>query len=147
MAKTRLYLDICCFNRPFDEPLTPLVRLEAEAVSLIQQQISLGKVELAWSFIMEHENADNPYEDRKRAISAWRQRAVVDVEAEDDVFRRALLVVKCGIKSMDALHIACAIVARCRFFLTTDKKVLKKRIDGITLLNPMDYIQTAEDGP
>ncbi len=45
---------------------------------------------------------------------------------------------------MDALHIACAIRARCRYFLTTDKKILKKRVAGITLLNPMNYVQETE---
>ena len=143
--KIRVYLDNCCFNRPFDVPITPLVRLEADAKTHVQRQILKGDIELAWSFILDHESADNPYEDRKKAILLWKHRAVVDIEVEDEVLRRALVIVKRGIKSMDALHIACAIQAKCHYFLTTDKKLLNKQIEGITLLNPMDYIRVEDE--
>ena len=139
--KIRVYLDNCCFNRPFDVPITPLVRLEAEAKMYVQRQILHENIELAWSFILDHESADNPYEDRKKAIVLWKSRAVVDIGDEEEVLRRALFIAKNGIKSMDALHVACAIQAQCHYFLTTDRKILNKQIDGITLLNPMDYIR------
>ena len=32
----RVYLDNCCYNRPFDEQTQPSVRLETEAKLLIQ---------------------------------------------------------------------------------------------------------------
>ncbi len=144
--KTRVYLDNCCFNRPFDDPSNLLVRLEAEAKTYVQQEIRNGTVELAWSFILEHENADNPYENRKNAIAPWKHLAVVDVGAEEEVFRHALVIRECGIRGMDALHVACAIVAQCHYFLSTDKKLLRKRVNGITILNPMNYVQEAERG-
>ncbi len=145
--KTRVYLDTCCFNRPFDDPVTPLIRLESDAKLHIQKQILDRKIELAWSYVLEHENADNPYENQKRSITRWQRLAVVDVDESEEVIKRAVAITQYGIRSMDALHIACAIQARCRYFLTTDKKVLKKRIDGIAIVNPMDYIQQAEEFP
>ena len=142
--KIRVYLDNCCLNRPFDEPLTTLVRLEAEAKLHIQHQIRAGKIELAWSFMLDHECADNPHEDRSKAIDPWKYRAVVDIGADEDVFRQALIIKKCGIPDADAIHIACAIKAQCRYFLTTDKRILRKRVEGVALLNPVDYIQQVE---
>lgn len=32
-----------------------------------------------------------------------------------------------GFKAHDALHIACAVFSDCEYFLTTDKRVLKKQ--------------------
>lgn len=142
--KTRVYLDNCCFNRPFDDPVNLVIQLEAEAKTYIQREIQSGNIELAWSFILDHENTANPYEDRKSAIAPWKHLAVVDIGAEKEVYHRASVIGKRGIRNMDALHIACAIQARCHYFLTTDKKILKKRIDSITLMNPLNYIQEVE---
>lgn len=142
--KTRVYLDNCCFNRPFDDPSDLMVRLEAEAKTHVQQKIRDGDIELAWSFILEHENADNPHENRKRAIALWKHLAIIDIGVNEEVFQRGLAIAKCGIRNMDSLHIACAIAARCQYFLTTDKKMLKKRVKGITLLNPVNYVQELE---
>ncbi len=144
--KIRIYLDNCCLNRPFDDPAMPLIRLETDAKLHIQKKILDGEIELAWSYILDRENMANPYEERRQAIAPWKHRAVVDVGASEGVFRRALVIGKCGIQSADALHIACAIKARCRYFLTTDKQILKKRIEGITLLNPVDYLSQVEGG-
>jgi len=47
----RVYLDNCCFNRPFDDKSQIRVKLEAEAKLYIQEEIRLGKLELIWSYI------------------------------------------------------------------------------------------------
>lgn len=143
--KVRVYLDNCCFNRPFDDPVTPLIRLESDAKLHIQKQILDGEIELAWSYILEYENAENPYENQRRSIAQWQDLAVVDIDESREVVELGTAIMKHAIKNKDALHIACAIKARCRYFLTTDKKVLKKKIDGIAILNPMDYIRETED--
>lgn len=88
--------------------------------------------------------SSNPYEDQKRSIAQWKRLAVIDIYESKDVIERAVAIAKNGIRNKDALHIACAIKARCRYFLTTDKKMLKKRVEGITLLNPLNYVQEAE---
>lgn len=144
--KDRLYLDNCCFNRPYDDPLNLIIRLEADAKVHIQKQIHDGQVELAWSYILDYENAASPYEDQKRSIARWKRLAVVDIGESRDVIEQALVIAKHGIQNKDALHIACAIKAKCRCFLTTDKKILRKRVEGITLLNPLNYIQEVEGG-
>ena len=48
-----------------------------------------------------------------------------------------------GIKSADAIHLACAIEARCDWFFTVDKGVLKKvsQIGEMRVANPMDYVK------
>ena len=47
-----------------------------------------------------------------------------------------------GLKSKDALHIACAIEGKAEYFLTTDDKILKKgkHIKEIKIIDPIERI-------
>jgi hypothetical protein len=54
----RLYLDLCCFNRPFDDQGQLLVRLQTEAKLAVQESIRNGAHTLIWSAILDLENAD-----------------------------------------------------------------------------------------
>ena len=76
----RVYLDNCCLNRPFDDQRQMRVRLEAEATLCIQEHIRSGTLELVWSYMLDFENAANPFEERRTTISGWRQYATQDVE-------------------------------------------------------------------
>jgi len=35
----RIYLDMCCFNRPYDDQSQARIRLETEAKMLLQQKV------------------------------------------------------------------------------------------------------------
>lgn len=41
----RIYLDNCCYNRPFDEQTQLRIRLETEAKLAIQRQMRMGVLE------------------------------------------------------------------------------------------------------
>ena len=45
----RVYLDNCCYNRPFDEQAQLRVRLETEAKMEVQSLMRLGILEYVWS--------------------------------------------------------------------------------------------------
>ena len=68
----RIHMDNCCFNRPFDGQGLLKVRLETQAKLGIQQSVLDGRLELAWSFVMEYENDENPFADRRNQIEKWR---------------------------------------------------------------------------
>jgi len=57
----RIYLDNCCFNRPFDRQDDITTRLETEAKLYIQNQIKAGTLKLVWSYILDFENSRNPF--------------------------------------------------------------------------------------
>jgi len=137
----RIYLDNCCYNRPFDNQFDIVVKLESEAVSFIQERIKLGKLELVWSYIMDYENSFNPFEDRQISIDKWRQYAKEDVNANAEIVKQAENLKSLNIKKKDALHVACALYAKCQYFLTTDLKLLNKKIDGISIINPIDFLK------
>ena len=141
MAKTRLYLDNCCFNRPYDDQSYLNIRLEAEAKIFIQNAILEDNYELAWSFMMDYEISANPFYDRQLAFMKWKNIAVLDIDPIEEILIKGKEIMQKNIKQKDAMHIACAIKAKCDYFLTTDRKVLNKTIPEIKLINPLDFIR------
>jgi hypothetical protein len=81
----KIYLDICCFNRPFDDQSQLRIKLESEAKLKIQTDIQAGNFDLVWSYIFEGENEANPFEERKRAIREWKNYAIMDFDAETTI--------------------------------------------------------------
>jgi predicted nucleic acid-binding protein len=143
----RVYLDICCFNRPFDDQSHLRIRLEAEAKLSIQEKIRRQKIELAWSYMMDFENAANPYLERSLSIKSWRIIATVDTESSEEIITRATNLNQLGFKKKDSLHLACAISMNCDFFFTTDDGILKRQehLNEIVILNPVDYVTRYDD--
>ena len=61
----KLYLDNCCFNRPFDDQTQLKIHLESQAKLAVQDMIINGVHSLIWSYMLEYENSQNPFEIRK----------------------------------------------------------------------------------
>jgi predicted nucleic acid-binding protein len=141
LVKTRLYLDNCCFNRPYDDQTDLNIRLEAEAKLYIQSGIIENNFELAWSFMMDYEITANPFYDRQLAFMKWRNIAIIDIDPTERILIRGREIMQKNIKQKDAIHIACALKAECDYFLTTDRKILNKNIPEIKLINPLDFIR------
>jgi hypothetical protein len=65
----KIYLDNCCFNRPFDDQKQIRIMLETEAKLRVQRDVLRGKFALIWSYILEAENNANPFDERREAIT------------------------------------------------------------------------------
>lgn len=144
-----IYLDNCCLNRPYDDQANLMVKLESEAKLSIQDFVLNGKICLAWSFILDFENAANPYEDRRNAISEWKSVSELTIEAIEAVHSKAKTIeVQFSIKPKDALHLSCALVANCEYFITTDKILAKKagKIKGIKVVSPLKFTEIISGG-
>lgn len=140
----KIYLDNCSFNRPFDDQTRLKVKMETEAKLYIQSEILNKRFELSWSYILDYENSENPFDERKEAIQLWKNIAVDDCDSSNELVELAEKLQAGGLHSKDALHIACAIVRKCEYFITTDAKVLNKDIEGITIINPIDFVRKLE---
>lgn len=145
---SRIYLDMCCFNRPYDDQAAIQVRLETEAKLHLQDMVRQGALELSWSAVLDLENQANPYPEHRLAIDRWRALAVVDVTPDDQTQLLAHSFAQMGIHAMDSLHLACAVEAVAQYFVTTDKRVLKRAANdhGLIVLNPVDLIRTISEG-
>ena len=88
----KIYLDNCCFNRPFDDQSQIRIRLESEAKLKIQEEIRSGKFQLVWSYILDYENNQNPYQERKVRIKKWKEYAISDIEETSELIETASLL-------------------------------------------------------
>lgn len=100
-------------------------------------------MELVWSYILDYENLANPFEERRNTIQNWKARALIDVDADLEILAKANILREIGLRNKDALHLACAIAAKCDYFVTTDDLLLKKTIDleDITVIDPPNFIR------
>jgi len=137
----RVYLDNCCLNRPFDDQSQLTVRLETEAKLPVQELVVENVLSLVWSFVLDYENAMNIDDTVKAQIALWRNIASVRCGLDEAVKTKARNLMKLGLKQMDAAHIACAIRGKADFFLTVDKRILNKQIDGVSAINPIDFVR------
>lgn len=139
----KIYMDNCCFNRPFDDQSQLRIKLESEAKLKIQEEIRAGRLEMVWSYIIDYENSKNPFAERKKQIVVWKKYAIVDIQEHTEIIEKANSLSRKGMRKMDSLHIACAIYSQCDYFLTTDDKVLKKTdiIEEINIDDPFGFIK------
>ena len=140
MSGVKIYLDNCCYNRPYDDQTQLRIELETKAKLYIQHQIVEKEFKLVSSIILEFENDHNPYYIRKTVIGDFIQHAAEYIDETEEIVTLASEIRKSGIKPKDATHLACAIHAKCDYFITTDDKLLKYKDDRITIINPIDFI-------
>lgn len=147
MRKYRVYLDNCCFNRPFDDQNQERIYLEASAKIKIQNMVKAGELELVWSYVLDYENEKNPYPDKKKSIKDWKKYCIIDIEESEALINRAEQFQRDGISIYDALHISCSIEAQCNYFITTDMNLIKKnkKIKEIVVINPVTFFIDQEE--
>ena len=143
----RIYLDNCCYNRPFDNWEQQDVYDEAQAVLEIQARIIKGRYELVWSFILDLEAIESPFfEERREDVFLWREKACSIVVLTDQVLSisERLRSVR-SLKIYDSLHVSCAIAAGCDFFVTTDRRLINNfgRVPSreIEVTNVVDFLK------
>ena len=145
----KIYLDSCCYNRPYDDQNYLSISLETQAKLLIQLLIKEKRLDLASSFILDYENSCNPYSDRKIAVKNFLDTNVSDYigsEKSEEVITKAKIVMAAGVKMKDSCHIVCAEMMKCDYLLSTDKRMLKYKSDTVKLLNPIEFIDLLNGG-
>ena len=144
---TRIYLDMCCYNRPYDDQSQLKVAMETEAKLYIQDLVREGKIDLVGSFILDFECSRNPFEMRKRTIFdflASNMKEYVGSERSDVLKTKIVELMRAGIKEKDATHLASAIYAGCDYFISTDIRLLKHKTDEIRLVTPVAFVMELE---
>lgn len=144
----RIYLDNCCYNRPYDDQSQIRISLEAQAKIYIQREIEMGKIELATSYMLIYENSKNRFEIKRKAIEQF-MKDNTTIYIDESYSREAEIIANeiqsTGVKSADAIHTACAILAKCNFLLTTDDRLLKNKTDSINIVDPTEFIRSVKN--
>ena len=144
----KIYLDNCCYNRPYDDQRQLRISLETQAKLSVQDSIRNGENELVSSFVLIYEISRSPNTTSAKSIEEFVERytdlyvSENNLEKIEDI---AESIQGTGVKKMDSWHIACAIIAGAEYFLTTDKRLLKYKTESIKIMNPIDFIFEKED--
>ena len=143
----RIYLDCCCYNRPYDDLSRLTVSLEAQAKLHIQDEIKAGKYELATSEMLNFEVGNCPIEVRRDTITSYMEEnssVHVGLGSVGQVEEIAREIMRTGVKYKDACHITSALIANCNYLISTDKRLLKYKNDRIKLVNPIEFVRETE---
>ena len=147
MIIMRIYLDNCCYNRPYDDLSQLIVSFEAQAKLHIQNQIEKGEYELVSSEMLMFEVTQCPIEQRRDMIREYielNSSVHVGPGSSEKVREMARVIMATGVKYKDACHVASAIIAECDYFISTDKRLLKYKSDVIRIVNPIEFISEME---
>jgi predicted nucleic acid-binding protein len=122
----KIYLDMCSIQRPLDTKTHPRIAVEAEAVLGILTLCEAGEVELMTSETLRFELDRNPHPIRKTYALDVLAKATVSIETDTQIEAQARAFQTKGIKPLDALHLASAVVAKADYFCTCDDRFLKR---------------------
>lgn len=122
----KLYLDVCCLNRPFDDQTQERIRLESEAVILILARLETGMWQWYSSEVVSDEIAQTPDVHRRERVAQIAAHAHTTYRLTDADLLRATRLTALGFTGMDALHLACAEACGVDCFLTTDDKLIRQ---------------------
>ena len=140
--KMNIYLDLCAYNRPFDDQTQPRILLETMGFLVIMSIVQTQKIQTFNSFVLEYENTRNPKLENRQIIADILSEASLYIHYDSAIAQKALEIEQNGIKHFDALHLACADCARADFFVSCDDDLVKKantikglNVNVISLLN------------
>jgi predicted nucleic acid-binding protein len=142
-GKLKIYLDACCWCRPFDDQAQSRVRLEAEAVLSILAHGRASNLILAASEATEFELSGITDDDKLKKIYSLYSATSERLLYTEKTISRALLFQQQGIKLMDSLHLALAEEYRQDILLTTDDAFIatvKRSEAGVPAANPVAWL-------
>lgn len=122
----KIYLDVCCFNPPFDDQTQERIKLETEAILLILKRFESEQWQWISSETMDFEIAQTPGVERRNRINSLMALSKSHfILLDSNLIKRGEELEKKGFDAYDALHLACAEHGQADVFLTTDDKMCR----------------------
>ena len=144
MFKPQIYLDSCCFNRPFDDLSQDKVRFECEAVLDILSNCVAGVWDVFRSDVLDDEIDRIVNYVKKQKVTMLYSSATMYIPITDEIIFRAKSIQQTvNIKSFDALHLASAEYGNATVLLTTDKKFINQAAminTSVRVANPIVWL-------
>lgn len=144
----KIYLDVCCLCRAFDDQKVNRIHLESEAIKEILVRCTRDWT-LVTSNAVSFEISRIPDRTRMKKAQNLTDLAREHVAITKNVTRRYHEIVALGIASADALHIACAESAGAVLLTTDDAiiRIIKKHDNQITteIKNPVEWLMEVNE--
>ena len=140
----KLYLDNCCYNRPFDDLTQEKNNLEAQAIKLIIDKYWKNEFEIYTSdvLVVEMNNIKDQIK-RAKVLEVYNKLDLINIPYSNRIIKRANEIKQYNIKDMDSLHIAYAKSSKIDYFVTTDRLLINAsdRADlTVKIINPINFI-------
>lgn len=140
----KLYLDNCCYNRPFDDLEQEKINLEANAIENIFRKHINKEVEIYKSMAVDFEISKIKSDTKRRQVEdLYDAMDLSKITYSHEIKQRALELKQYNIKDMDSLHLAFAESKDIDYFITTDKLLINasKRANlKVKVINPVEFI-------
>lgn len=138
----KIYLDMSCLNRPFDDQMQLRIRLESETIIFILQNFKLPQWEWISSEILPLEIEHIPAVEMREHLMLLASHAHHVVRLQQKEVKRAQQLKRMGFNAFDALHLACAESGNADIFLTSDQELLERATHisdklNISVVNPL----------
>ena len=120
----RIYLDNCCYNRPFDNQAQQRINDETESIFRVISQ--KGNVIIGSDTLILEMAQIKDIDLQLDVMAMYSQTIKEEVSTSEEVEKIAdSIMSESSIHKMDALHLASAIVGKAEIFLTVDDKLIK----------------------
>ena len=140
----KVYLDNCCYNRPFDDQSQQRIFEETNAIFEIinRSKISSDIIFGSDILILEISKIKN-FQKQRQVLAFYSQTVNQSISFSENIEQLAEIIVnQSNIQTFDALHLASAITESVDIFLTTDDKLIKaceKLNLKILVMNPINF--------
>ena len=149
----KIYLNVSCLNRPFDDQEQARIRLEAAAVGMILERVDEGQWVHVSSEMAQIESEANPDPSRRARAKLLLPEAGNLVMLTAALFARGAELEMLGFKPADALHVATAeeaaadVLLSCddRFCRTAERHAKELRVAVRNPLSWLDEVENAAD--
>ena len=141
----RIYLDCCCFNRPYDDRIQEKIHLEGEAILAIINRCKQNNDEIIGSPVLDLENNNIcDIEKREKVKYFYNQTISKKIDYTANIFERVKELQKqTNVRTFDIFHLSFAEYSNVDILLTTDIKFEKSsaKINLKTrVINPLKYL-------
>ena len=142
----KLYFDVSCLNRPFDDQNQTRIRIETAAITLIFERIDAGlwrQVSSEMAVIEIDAIADV---DRRNRVLVLLPEFETIIRLSEATFQRAAELEAFGFKPADAVHVAAAEQAKVDVLLSCDDRLCRlaqryRRDLQVEVTNPVDWLK------
>ena len=140
----KLYLDNCCYSRPFDDLRQEKNNLEAQAIKVIIDKYCKDEFQIYTSdaLVLEMNNIKDQIK-RAKVLEVYNKLNLTNIKFSEKIKQRAIELRQYNIKDMDSLHLAFAESKNVDYFITTDRLLINasKRANlKIKVMNPIEFV-------
>jgi len=140
----KIYMDVCCLCRPFDDQMIGRIRLEVTAVQEIIRRCATQEFSLVTSEAIDEELSRIPDFKKRLRVEKIVSVAKESILIDEGIISRMHELITLGGDAMDSLHIACAERAGA-VLLTTDDGLItffkSHRNIQVQIENPVTWLK------